>query len=262
MSVDRITYVGHGTVLLDLGGARLLTDPVLRSRLLHIRRAVDDPAPEVGERIDAVLISHLHPDHLDFPSLRRLGQDVAVICARRGGRVLARRGFRRVIELAPGESAAVGTVEVTATPAEHDGRRYPFGRRVEALGYDVRTDGRRVYFAGDTGKFEEMADLADDLDVALLPIGGWGPKIGHGHLNPRTAAEAAALLRPRTVIPIHWGTLVRLGLSRGSDAVLREPARRFAVELAELAPEVEAAVLEPGESIELPGGNVDAVRRR
>lgn len=252
MSGDRITYVGHATVLLELGGTRLLTDPVLRSRFLHIRRHADPPDPSVSEGIDAVLISHLHPDHLDFVSLREVGREVPVVCARSGARVVRRRGFRDATELDPGERTRVGEVEVIATQAEHDGRRYPLGRRVEALGYDLRAGNRRIYFAGDTAEFDEMAELAGGIDVALLPIGGWGPRIGPSHLNPHTAAEVAALLRPRIAIPIHWGTLLRVGLARSADRILRDPARRFAAQLAELAPEVEAAVLEPGESLELP----------
>jgi L-ascorbate metabolism protein UlaG (beta-lactamase superfamily) len=249
---DRITYVGHATVLLELSGMRLLTDPVLRSRLLHIRRQADEPDPEITERVDAVLISHLHHDHLDFASLRRVGHEVPVVCARGGARALGRRGFRDVTELEPGESTGIGKVRVIATPAEHDGRRYPAGPKVDALGYDIRGGGRRIYFAGDTAEFEGMAELAGGIDVALLPIGGWGPRIGPTHLNPETGAEAAALLGPRIAIPIHWGTLLRVGLARHADRILREPASRFAARVAELAPEVEVAVLEPGESLELP----------
>ena len=103
-AVDRITFVGHATVLIELAGTRLLTDPVLGSRLLHIRRWSAAPAAEVTERLDAVLISHLHHDHLDFGSLRRLDRDLPVVVPRGGGRVLRRRGFANATELAPGAS--------------------------------------------------------------------------------------------------------------------------------------------------------------
>ena len=96
-----------------------------------------------------------------------------------------------------------------------------------------------------------MESLGGDLDVALLPVAGWGPKVGSGHLDPRRAAEAAAMLRPRVAIPIHWGTLIRRDLLRRAQKLSNEPARRFVDQLAELAPEVEAAVLEPGSSLEL-----------
>jgi L-ascorbate metabolism protein UlaG (beta-lactamase superfamily) len=250
VSADRITYVGHATVLVELGGIRLLTDPLLRARVLHIRRHADPPEPEVAERLDAVLISHLHHDHLDFPSLRRLPTATPIVVPRGGGSTLRRRGFERVVELGPGEDVRFGGAQVTATPAAHDGARYPFGRAVEAIGFDIRA-GRRVYFAGDTDLFEGMRDLAGGLDVALLPIGGWGGRVGRGHLDPRRAAQAAAVLRPRIVVPIHWGTLLRIGLERRGERILRSPARRFVTELRELAPAAEAAVLDPGRSLAL-----------
>lgn len=248
----RITYVGHATALIELDGTRLLTDPVLRPRILHIRRHAAEPAPQVSEAIDAVLLSHLHYDHLDIRSLRSLGPGLRIIVAPGGARTLRRRGFGRLEELAPGESAQVGGLEVVATPAEHDGRRLKAGPAVQAVGYDVRGT-RRVYFAGDTDLYPGMAGLGGGIDVALLPIGGWGTRIGRGHLDPRRAAQAAAILRPRAVIPIHWGTLAQIGLGRRRARVLRDPPRRFVAQLAELAPDVEAAVLEPGEALELGG---------
>jgi L-ascorbate metabolism protein UlaG (beta-lactamase superfamily) len=249
---DRITYVGHATVLVEIAGVRLLTDPVLRSRLLHIRRAAAPPASEVSVNLDAVLISHQHPDHLDFPSLRMIGGDVRVIAPAGSRRLLRRRGVRRVTELVPGDATEVGGVEVRAVRAAHDGRRYPIGRGVEALGLDLRAPGRRAFFAGDTELFPELAELAGGLDVALLPIAGWGPRVGgRGHLDARSAAEAAAILQPRFAVPIHWGTLLRIGLNRRHPELLSDPRREFEAQMAKLAPEVEAAVLAPGESLQL-----------
>jgi L-ascorbate metabolism protein UlaG (beta-lactamase superfamily) len=249
----RITYVGHATVLVELGGVRLLTDPMLRPHLLlFIRRRGREPDPSVVEGLDAVLISHLHPDHLDFPSLRKVGREVDVIAPAGSAALLRRRGVRNVTELAPGDVTGVGGVEVRAVRAEHDGRRYPVGPAIDALGFDVRAPGRRVFFAGDTEMFPEMAELAGDLDVALLPIAGWGPHLRSGHLDPRRAAEAAAILRPKIAIPIHWGTLLRIGLDRRRPDLLTDPPREFEACLAELAPEVEGKILAPGDVVTLP----------
>jgi L-ascorbate metabolism protein UlaG (beta-lactamase superfamily) len=250
---DRITYVGHATVLLELSGARLLTDPVLRPRLLSvIHRQAAEPAPEVTEAIDGVLVSHMHHDHLDFPSLKRLSRDVPTVVPAGGARTLRRRGFVNARELREGETTTIGPAEVTATKAVHEGRRLKRGPRVAALGYEIAAGGRRVYFAGDTGFFPELEELAGRIDVALLPIAGWGPRLDAGHLNPRTAAEAAALIRPRCVVPIHWGTLIRRDMRKRAEEFLRGPAERFAAQLAELAPGVELALLDPGESLDLP----------
>ncbi|HSK48983.1 MAG TPA: MBL fold metallo-hydrolase [Solirubrobacterales bacterium] len=244
---DRVTYVGHATVLLELDGVRLLTDPVLRRRVGPLVR--HGPAPAQGSRqdIDAVLISHMHRDHADPGSLHRLDREVRLLVPRGSRRFFERLGFAGVTELEPGESSRVGPLTVTAVDARHDGG----GRRhaVEARSLGFLIGGRRsVYFAGDTDLFEGMADLAPDLDLALLPIWGWGPTLGPGHLDPERAAEAAALLSPRLAVPIHWGTLYPRGLARFRPGPLRLPGERFAACVAELAPHVATRVLSPGES--------------
>jgi len=242
----RLTWLGHATVLVELDGAVLLTDPLLRRRVAHLRRL--GPSPRPLPRVDAVLVSHLHLDHLDLPSLALLDPAAPVVLPRGGARVLRRAG-RPAIELVAGETVEVGGLRVRATPVAHDGRRSPLGRPVEALGYAI--DGcRRVWFAGDTGRFGAMAALTG-LDAALLPIWGWGPRLGAGHLGPREAAEAVALMRPRLAIPIHWGTYVRIDRVRRDRAAAWQPARAFAAHAAQLAPGVDVRVLAPGESAEL-----------
>jgi L-ascorbate metabolism protein UlaG (beta-lactamase superfamily) len=248
---DRLTFVGHSTVLVDLRGVRLLTDPVLRDRLLHLRRHATAPAREVVERIDAVLISHLHGDHLDLPSLRSVGSDVPLIVPRGAGAWLGRAGFERVVELAAGETTEVGEIEVAAVPAHHQPRRWTLaGPKAQPIGFEVRGE-RRVYFAGDTDLFAEMDEMAGTIDVALLPVWGWGTTLKAGHLDPRRAAEAAARIRPRIAVPIHWGTLFPIGRARKHGHLLHDPPREFAAQVAELAPDVEVRVLEPGESLAL-----------
>ena len=110
-----------------------------------------------------------------------------------------------------------------------------------------------IYFAGDTELFDGMSEIDDALDVALLPIAGWGPTLGPGHLGPREAAVALTRLRPRVAVPIHWGTLYPLGLRFRRDRVLADPPREFARHAAELAPEVDVRVLAPGEALNLDG---------
>jgi L-ascorbate metabolism protein UlaG (beta-lactamase superfamily) len=232
-------------VLIEHGGVRLLTDPVLRGRVAHLRRRGAAPAPP--ERVDAVLLSHLHYDHLDLPSLKLLGGDVRVL-APAGARLLLRpAGVAHVDELVPGDVAEVRGTRIEATPAEHDERRRPLGPRATPLGFVVR-DRPSVYFAGDTDMFPGMADLAP-VDAALLPVAGWGPKLGPGHMNAENAAQAAVLLRPSVAVPIHWGTLYPRGRRRGEW--FHAPPHEFAARVAELAPDVEVKILEPGAGFEL-----------
>jgi L-ascorbate metabolism protein UlaG (beta-lactamase superfamily) len=247
---DQVKYVGHATVLAELDEVRLLTDPVLRSRVGPLRRHGAPPAPAVTQGLDAVLISHLHRDHADLPSLRRINRDVPVIAAPGSLKLLKRRGFSAVSELAPGESSQIGGVTITAVEARHPSESR-LERHSDAVGFLLSSGQRQVYFAGDTDLFDGMAELSGELDLALLPIWGWGPSLGPGHLDPERAARAAALLAPKIVIPIHWGTLYPLGLARLRPDPLRSPPSQFETWMRELAPQVEARVLAPGEAISL-----------
>ena len=233
-----ITWLGHSTVLIDVAGVRVLTDPVLRKRVMHMVRQVEVPAPP--EHLDAVLLSHLHHDHADLPTLRSL-PGVFEVFGPPGTTKLV-PGAR---ELDPGDEVTLGRARLAATEADHDARRMPWAP-ADGLGFVLEG----VYFAGDTDLFDGMAEIgARGIDVALLPIWGWGPRLPPGHLDPERAAEATRLLAPRFVIPIHWGTYLRVGLRRRD---LHAPARAFAAAVARTAPNCEVVVLRPGESFNHP----------
>ena len=245
-----VSYVGHNTLALSVDGVRLLTDPMLGMRLQILRRHAAPPDLHVVEDLDAILISHLHLDHANPRSLRLLPSDTPLLVPTGAGRILRRYHFRRLTELAPGESVSVGDVTVTATPARHDGRRYPWGRKAGAVGYMIQGS-KKLYFAGDTGLFDGLADLSGGIDVALLPIWGWGLRLPDDHLSPMTAAQALQLLRPRIAIPIHWGTFLPLGAAWLYGRYLTDPPQDFLRYCGEYAPEVRAVLLQPGESITL-----------
>lgn len=228
---------------------RLITDPLLRSRVAHLRRAV--PVERSSRRgLDAVLVSHGHYDHLDLPSLERLGKELPVVVPRGLGGILRKRRFGSVLEVEIGETLSIGDLEILVVPAEHDGARSPIGASAAAVGYRI-AGSRSVYFAGDTDLFDEMARIGP-VDVALIPIWGWGPGLGPGHVNPERAAEAIARLRPRVAIPIHWGTYSPIHLSvRRAPDFLELPPAAFAMAAEKVAPEVQIRILRPGECLEL-----------
>jgi L-ascorbate metabolism protein UlaG (beta-lactamase superfamily) len=247
--VARIEYVGHATVFVDLDGVRLLTDPLLRNRVAHLRRAAPVSA-RTGRGVDAVLISHAHYDHLDLPSLEKLGKKLPVVVPKGLGRLLRKRKFEAVLEVEEGETLSIGELSIRAVPAEHDGSRGPFGASAEPIGY-VISGSKSIYFAGDTDLFDEMHDLGP-VDLGLIPIWGWGPGLGGGHLDPTRAAEAVARIRPGLVVPIHWGTYfpIHLGLG-GKPGFVDLPPLEFLAALKESSPDTRVEVLRPGESLDL-----------
>jgi L-ascorbate metabolism protein UlaG (beta-lactamase superfamily) len=235
-------------VVIDLDGVRFITDPLLRSwvpGLVHRHRVRD---LRVVDGVQGVLISHLHHDHLDLPSLRYLPPDAQVL-APIASAPLIRRRMRSVLEMRETESAEVGGVRIVATHAKHVGFRAPFGPLGGSLGF-VLEGSQRIYFAGDTDVFPGMAELGP-IDLALLPVAGWGPTLGPGHMDARAAVEALQLIRPRLAIPIHWGSLVPFGLHVRTWPYLKRPPHEFAEIAARVVPEVSVRVLEPGQGLEL-----------
>ncbi|MFD3550038.1 MBL fold metallo-hydrolase [Streptomyces sp. NPDC058655] len=254
-----ITWWGHATCTVEDSGVRLLTDPLFARRLAHLRRRRGALPPPEAALADVVLVSHLHADHLHLPSLGLLAPGTRLLVPRGTGRAvpgLARLAGLRgltVAEVAPGDEVRVrADVRVRVVSARHDGRRLPFGPQSSpALGYVVE-GGARTYFAGDTGLFDTMAEEVGPVDVALLPVGGWGPCLGPGHLDAGRAARALADLAPAAAIPVHYGTYWPIGMDAVRPHEFHAPGEEFVRAAARVAPEVAVRAPAHGEPVRLP----------
>jgi L-ascorbate metabolism protein UlaG (beta-lactamase superfamily) len=248
----RVLFLGHASTVIEMDGVRLVTDPVLRRLVGPLYRRV--PRPLAGPLVDpdAILISHLHLDHYDPRSLRLFRRDTPVLAPVGAGLSLRWRGFKEIHEVTPGERLRIGSLEIVATVAKHRGTRHPLAARTPSLGYVV-SGSHSVYFAGDTGFFSGIADVwPERLDVALLPIAGIGPLMPEfKHMSPRDAVRAMEVLRPRLVVPIHWGTyhLPGTALFRFGPDVHRRAPFVFKAQAAALEPDVHTVVLRPGETL-------------
>ncbi|HEY0814204.1 MAG TPA: MBL fold metallo-hydrolase [Pseudonocardia sp.] len=255
-------FLGHSSMRVELGGRVVLTDPVLTEWVGPLRRT--GPVPPTADYADAdlALVSHLHGDHLHLPSLRLLRPGVRIVVPRGAGAWLSAKGIRGVEELAPGEALVDGDLRVLGVPAVHSGHRWgprsTRGPQTRAMGHVLEAGGVRVYASGDTDLFDGMSAMGP-LDVALLPVWGWGPTLGAGHLDPARAAVAVERLRPRVVVPVHWGSLVLPGLTRvpgGPGARMRRmlvaPPRVFAATVAAGPSGAHVALTEPGDPVLLP----------
>ena len=247
MSFVRLTWVGHATVVLDLGGTRIISDPLLRATNGPLRRR--GPAPQPGQWTEshAVLVSHLHHDHVELASLRML-PDLPNLASTRNAAWLRRRQLqgeprRRVVR------RRHRGVQVRLVRADHHSRPMPH-RPNDANGHLVRTPTTRIWVAGDTSLYPEMAQLPElaggPIDLAVVPVGGWGPRLSGGHLDSDAAAEVCALVGASAAVPYHWGTLYAPGMQNRPPGWMDRPLTAFPAAMARHAPECRALVLAPG----------------
>jgi L-ascorbate metabolism protein UlaG (beta-lactamase superfamily) len=246
-----LTWVGHSTVRIDLGDSRLLTDPLLLRHNGPLRRRAPRPLPEHWRGVDAVLLSHLHHDHAELRSLR-LMPGVPVLTGAGNAQWLRKHGVQgREAE----EWTQVGTTQVRLVTAVHHSRPMPH-RPNDAHGHLVRTPSTTLWAAGDTSLYAGMVDLpglaeVDRLDVVLVPIGGWGPRLSEGHMGPEEAAEACARTKARYALAVHWGTL-HAPFTRWVSDWFERPLDAFAAAVAVRAPGCEVVRIGPGETWSLP----------
>ena len=256
-----ITWIGHASFALRLGGALLATDPVFADRM-GPRRRLTPPGviPERFPPLDLVTVSHSHYDHMDLPSLRALasrGRPVFVV-PRDNAEVLRGAGIERVVELGWWESTQVGGLRVTCVPAQHWSMRVPWDRNARLWGGFVYEGAEgTAYHAGDTAMSEQVFRAIGErfprIDWAMMPIGAYDPTwfMAPQHMGPEEAARAWELLGARTLVAMHWGTF------KLTDEPISEPpvrARRWFEEHG--YPPERLLILDVGQTVSLAGGAV------
>jgi L-ascorbate metabolism protein UlaG (beta-lactamase superfamily) len=215
----RATWLGHSTVLLEIDGLRVLTDPVWGpraspSRVVGPKRFQPVPVPlRALPPIDLVVVSHDHYDHLDYPTIRELAKsEVPFVTSLGVGAHLELWGVRgeRVTELDWWESHEHAGLKITAAPSQHFSGRTPHGGNATLWSSMViRSRKHAVFFSGDTGlttEYQVIRERLGPFDLVMLEVGAFHPAWGDIHLGPEHALEALALLGGGPFLPIHWGT--------------------------------------------------------
>ena len=255
----RVTYIGHATLLLEIGGKRILTDPNFDPALAGFLRRVCPPGIALHDlpQLDAVLVTHAHADHLSFTSLAALRQDVPIYAPGPVQHWLRKSGYHQTVGIEPGTSLQLGDLTIHATEAEHRGNRYGYDSwRSAANMYLLVAPDRSCFFAGDTGLTPTTHDMVErmlhtenrTLDLALLPIGHapwWKPRFRRGHLSSDDALTLFERLRARYLIPYHWGTFHHL-TSGPYDAI-----NTLRTSLTSHPRAADVKVLEPGHAFDL-----------
>jgi L-ascorbate metabolism protein UlaG (beta-lactamase superfamily) len=259
----RITYIGHATLLIEIGGKRILTDPNFDPTLGRFLARVSAPGIPLSQlpKLDMILLTHAHADHLSFRSLAEI-QPVPLYAPPAVARWIKRHGVSNAIEFGPGESLTAGGLTIHAEIASHSGNRYLLDRwRRQANMYLLDTNSESIFFAGDTALRDQTTKVVErelngrQLDVAMLPIGyapSWKVGFRRGHLTSLDALTLFERLGAQYLIPYHWGTFNHVTASaydairemrehikthaRGSDVRILDPGQSLQVTSAALLP--------------------------
>jgi len=254
-----ITWLGHSTVVVDLDGVRLVADPLLRRHAGLLRRRGPRPDPSAWAGADAVLLSHLHLDHAEVRSLRLLG-GAPVLTTPADAAWVSRHGLDgRGLE---GDAwVPVGDpgrgVRVRLVPAVHHARPLPH-RPNAVTGHLVRGPSGTVWVAGDTELYDDLPLLpvwaGAPVDVAVVPIAGWGPRLSPGHLGPDEAAVACRRVGARVAVPVHWNTLHAPGMRWWPGDWMAAPGPRFVAAVEREAPGCQVHLLPRGGTVTVAPG--------
>lgn len=202
---DSIHWYGHATALINISDTVIVTDPVMSSKLGFFKRVAKRPFDLREQKLDYIILSHGHMDHLDFPSLRKLNKDATIIVPKGYKKLIGLLGYKNIVLLRQGEVFEDDNVKISALKATHDGRRYYVGIDNESNAYMIESGDKKIFYAGDTAYTEDYNDL--ECDIALMPVGCYKPeRFSHMHCSPTESYKMFKNMKASIMIPIHYKT--------------------------------------------------------
>ena len=222
----RVAWIGHASWAARLAGKLVVIDPIFSRAISGVVKRLVPPGIAVAElpRVDAVLVTHDHRDHMDLPALAALGDAPTYVVPLGNGPRIA---HPNVVELDWWQTHELGELAITLVPARHWSMRMPWNRNDTLWGgYVVRGRGATIYHSGDTAwgdHFAEIRARCGAIDLAMLPIGGYAPRwfMAPQHVDPEEAARGFDALGARVMAAMHWGTF------RLTDEPIGEPPARL-----------------------------------
>lgn len=204
---NSLHWVGHATVVINMNGKIIVTDPVLSSWLGNIKRLIKPSLDLSKLHIDYILLSHGHMDHLDLNTLRKLNKDATVIVPKNFYYLIKALGFKKVISLYPDKEIKFNNLTIHVLESLHDARRYYLGKKYNGYAYLIDNGNKKIFFPGDTAYTENFKGL--NVDIALMPVGCYMPdEFRKMHCSPYESFKMFKEMNGKIMIPIHYKTYI------------------------------------------------------
>jgi len=220
---NSIHWVGHATVVINLNGKIIVTDPVTSMSLGQLKRLIKPSLNLASINIDYILLSHGHMDHMNYTTLIKLNKSAIVIAPKNLNIPLKILGFKNIILLAADEMYSDNHMKIKALKANHDGRRYPWGTKVDSNSYIIESSSKKIFFAGDTAYTDIYKDFM--ADIAIMPVGCYKPdEYTELHCSPQQSFKMFKMTKSKFMIPIHYKTFI---LAQDDDEVTCDTLERI-----------------------------------